>query len=480
MTSKRIIHIALLVVAHLFCFIGCDDATRADASDTGTDALFNADMALDNDLMLTHETDMNWDSMTVSDSQSMSDSTSRDKGTHDLGQAPPDADLRDARLGDVEGQHPESDHGLSDLNIERSARRWAEAYCRYIRPCATGVLKVAAWADGDCIEQVYLSIRDGELARIEYGLEAALIDLQPDAISRCIDTYGILDCANEDQLANSRLLDSVCQGTIQGRLEDGQRCVDNLHCRSTLCLDAEGCNGICTPRSGNNEPCSEDCIGQCECEASLVCDGGLCIRPRAIGDMCTRESMCDGAPVFTTCAIDDGIDGQCVVRPLPEIPSVGDRCGPARFGGASCHVEHHCVYRAGTGTDQGRCERQFEGPGCPLAFPDMCPEGSFCDTVIPQRGARSAVFMGRCGARVSDGEACWAIGTRAITPESNCQRGLLCLNERGRTVGRFGPDDEIGRCYSRRALGTQCNADSQCASRRCVNETCAVPNACPD
>ncbi|MEE2757982.1 MAG: hypothetical protein VYA30_15095 [Myxococcota bacterium] len=478
-TSNHIIFAVLFFLATLVPLSGCDEATplehSVDALAPRLDQLLPRDVGLPPDLQL----DMELDQRLAEDAQAIADGRIGDQSLPDAAERRQDGRVLDGDFGTITSHDMGIDLGSDDPNAERTARRWAEAYCGYIRPCATGVMKVAAWADGDCVEQVYLSIRDGELARLQYGLAAGLIELEPDSITRCINAYANLDCAAEDQLANRRQLDAACKETVHGRLGDGQPCVDDTHCSSTLCLGASTCSGICSPRSGLGQPCSDACIGQCECEPNLICDQGLCRRPQQVGTACNRESVCEGAPVFATCTGDGDVDGQCETRPLPEIPAVGGRCGPARLGEPSCHIDHHCVYRPEAGTDRGRCELEFEGPGCPLAFPDMCPDNTYCTDVVPRRGARSPIYMGRCQPRASDGEPCWAIGMRAITPESNCQRGLLCLNDRGRAVGRFGPDNEIGQCTARRALGTQCSADSQCASRRCMGAVCVVPLDCP-
>jgi hypothetical protein len=271
----------------------------------------------------------------------------------------------------------------------------------------------------------------------------------------------------------------LCRDVVVGLRQTGQGCQKDLDCSQegggASCSGrvGAGCQGVCTPRSGEGGPCRDGVQGlsPVDCAEGLVCQGSVCLRPVQPGHRCV-----DGSGVTSPCTpgfICAG--GVCRVPRLDGEPcSSAQRCDPAFYcdpyagrcvplvaeGGvceetAACHPCHRCLERnPGTGAP-AVCTRL-------PSVGETCLESGLC--VFPL-----VCVAGRCAAWSRSGEPCQladgedpALRGTCLSPSEACYGEPRTCRPRHKPGdpcwSRAGPEPTQGSCRRSCEFGGVCEA----------------------
>jgi hypothetical protein len=188
----------------------------------------------------------------------------------------------------------------------------------------------------------------GVSADLLSAIDAGVAEYHPDVAYECLQWVEQLSCQRngvERQLPH-------CFGIITGTLHDGESCAFGLECISRECWFGSGdctdacCRGVCT---GDSPPVIGHVGDRCRYSgcAESYCDGNLCLALLQKGAGCEYDSQCEAGLVC------DG--GLCAVPPGPGEPCL-DACSDF---GLTCR------------TDQAICVR-VGWPGDPCTFNSDC------------------------------------------------------------------------------------------------------------
>jgi len=140
------------------------------------------------------------------------------------------------------------------------------------------------------------------------SLAAGRIEYDGTAAADCIADIQSLSC---DQY-NSGDIDSVlptCRPFVIPKVGDGGACGEDYECTSGFC-DGEtedGPDGMCKPKPGAGEACTDDCADGLYCGFDTSGGGEMCMPKLANGETCNLDDRC----MSDYCA--DG--GMCAEKP---------------------------------------------------------------------------------------------------------------------------------------------------------------------
>lgn len=286
--------------------------------------------------------------------------------------------------------------------------------------------------------------------------------LQSDAIDSC---FQILDKALSNCLLPNPFEFSVSCPIVVAPVDISEKCKDGLCAKGTgYCAPP----GICKPLAGEGK----ECMGSL-CQNGLRCDEGLCIKPRPLGEVCSRDNQCETGlicingvcsnPVypkyFGNCISppECGLHMYCVAtmkRICSEPPKMGESCLE------SCDKYSYCY--------GGLCRKSPE-KGEPCGEDGIsCMPGLACDMFsstckpLPSKGESCA--LGQFGPVIcKDGLVCRGgvceeppgLGETCAQGRDGfpiCKEGLGCLFTRdGRSI-----------CSEKVGFGNQCTNNSEC------------------
>jgi hypothetical protein len=284
---------------------------------------------------------------------------------------------------------------------------------------------------------------------------------------------------------------AACPRTCQAPGAPGDTCQFDSDCRPLLyckrTVQVTGA-GICTGLGTVNSTCTRDE----PCTAGLACAGGHCVVPPSAGTYCAVGDLCDDVSwcKFTP----DG--GVCVAK---------------EGNNAPCTDDVQCM--SGFICQNNRCEsRVLALTNTPCSDRQTCPMGTICV------GA-TTMQLGRCSAPLDAGQSCIAsddclkhlacsgvdggltlacawrqpnLAPCSVDHDcqllSRCKGGICrrlpavgqsCLEERACATGPCMALLDAGYvCAEKYGPGERCLADSDCASNRCVGNSC-LPTCAP-
>src|SRR5690554_1503611 len=231
-----------------------------------------------------------------------------------------------------------------------------------------------------------------------------------------------------------------CRTPNAGGAEVGDSCGGDGDCAQNLCL-GEVCSGPCAStgdcRSGDDFACE---LTRVELGGGQSASGQLCAPPRA----CERNAECR---VGEVCRIDRA-SGESV-------------CGSKNTGGGS--LGDLCTDDSGCAENlcfDGRF-REVCTPAC-TSDSDCASPGYQCSTVDVSDGSGGSNSMQICVPK--DPNAC--------SSNDDCATGLRCA-----VISNAADTALETACIpaNGKGVGTACNADSECASLVCLNDTCSDP-----
>jgi hypothetical protein len=212
--------------------------------------------------------------------------------------------------------------------------------------------------------------------------------------------------------------DELCPRCVSraalGEACDGLRCVEGSYCNTSTWL--------CEKTLAEGAPCdrqSQCFAGGFDSRGWLYCRGGVCAKPRTVGEACVERTDC-------------GIYLRCTNGVCNALAQEGEACADH----SECQSFGGCI--------QGTCAKicGFQRLGEPCYLEGLCLE-SYCDETASLCVAHKAA-----GATCSD--------------NTECGEGLFC-------------EVSTAACTARAADGAACALDDECMSQRCIEQTCRRP-----
>jgi hypothetical protein len=331
------------------------------------------------------------------------------------------------------------------IAIEDTPPLIAEAACSAFDEC-WGAGSDFVFGAEDCRQRVENSFADSvDLLKKAQKEGAAIYDGKK--IQKCIDEISAAKCNVEGALESD-----VCRSAVDGLIELGNACNNDLECKGDAYCAGNACPGTCTAAGSTGDSCERNN----ECATGFYCSdtNKKCTKPAAAGDVCGGSTgpNCDDGLFCLGADEDTGQSGNC--RTFDEVftAQVGEVCSPQ---GPFCAPNARCGIMAVAPAFELECIATFASKAaCRLAFPEACPDGEYCK-VVPD------TLEGTCTTLPAVGDACAVSGL----DENN----LLCA-----PYARC----ENGTCRALQNLGGACVEKETCYSESCVGGVCAADGAC--
>jgi hypothetical protein len=284
-------------------------------------------------------------------------------------------------------------------------------------------------------------------------------------------------------------LDAVARGTLTFDATEARHCLDVVP-RACVLWETEEplnafrvtCGGVFegTVAQGGDCASDEDCAGDSVCYHEPFSEPtclGLCVPRIAPGAACLDEIPCStGGLDDSTC----GTDLTCATVALGDAVSEGAPCGLSPSGE---HAFALIPCSSGTWCDRGEEPMGICAP--PLAVGSECPsenppclDGALCaHEGAPVASCLQFTLQTSAGApcRAAEREFCDPLSLLVCTAEvceeapGDCVAGLAC------------PEDQYcatDRCTPKKAVGEECDYESQCASALCEQRLANEPHRC--
>jgi hypothetical protein len=300
------------------------------------------------------------------------------------------------------GGSPQGDGGkmtMSDAGSDTSSGPsaatacddFATAVCGRLSACTPFTLSVGYGTMATCLQRIALACAP--------TLSAPGSTATPSQMETCVQAIGAESC--DDWLDNAQ--PSACSFT--GSVAAGGPCGVDAQCQTSYCRLAAGtlC-GTCTTRAmaGQSSPDGAPaCVVDADCEATLVCNMGVCMAPAAQGATCGMAQPC-----------------------LRTLSCVNGQCATPLTSGATCTAATDC-----NGTTGGYCNTisktcqttSVVGPMQPCGVVSnalaACSGGGQCANVNAQN-------QGTCYAPAADGAACGP-GLGCVSPAACVPSGAM-------------------------------------------------------
>jgi hypothetical protein len=298
----------------------------------------------------------------------------------------------------------------------------------------------------------------------------------------CYDGY--------DECSDGVCRGAACPRTCQPRGDVGEVCQVDTDCKTSLyCRLSTQATGSGTCQ--NFGMVMDLCSSVEPCGIGLRCVASHCIQLPTLGDPCPN-SLCDDTS-FCQVTLDGGICAPRVgqgeactddLRCLPDFLCQQMVCVPRVIAmtGTECSDRQTCP--AGT-VCVGASTMQLGHCLSPLQQDQPCVSSDDCETQLACRSADGGLELS-CGPRIANGGSCTV--NRDCELYSICVTGLctrLPYTGQDCTVTQqclFGPCVNTGDagwvCNDRFGPGVQCSRDEDCASMRCLAGSC-LPTCAP-
>jgi hypothetical protein len=261
-------------------------------------------------------------------------------------------ELTDATVSDSSSDTPED---TRPPTLAEACAAYASAWCGRLETCGLGELRTKYGTTGQCAARV-------ELHCVSSANAKSSPPADPSAIAACAAARASVSC-------NNLYDDLVGCPSGAGTLPNGAKCAYGNQCVGEKCAFAGSSCGTCatgSPDRGLDQTCST----QADCSPVLVCRGGKCAAPRALGEACTPGTTDDcGAFEGRYC---DPTSKTCKEY---QYESDGGPCGALTKGWTVC-LAGNCVTPSG---GVGSCRAAAaEGSACtdrPCLFPAVCAGG---------------------------------------------------------------------------------------------------------
>jgi hypothetical protein len=342
----------------------------------------------------------------------------------------------------------DSEGGASSVPLAEVPAKFADAACEAIDACYGAE---TAWIFGgeSCVTNLENQLEDG-LDTIEDGIDAGKVKYAGDKLEACLSEIRAQGCDVGEAIDGE-----ACRAAIDGTVELGGDCDNDLECvGDAYCKSSGACPGTCSAREAVGATCEMDS----QCAAGLACapDTQRCYELAGAGDLCGGSAGTACGPGLFCIGQEEqsGKQGNC--RALSEVltAATGATCdlqaGPLCASGVSCAIESF----SGTTATMTCLAEVASGAACKISFPDMCPNGEYCD--VPAN-----MLDGTCKVLPGEGAAC-AIAPFETEP-SLCAPYMRC---------------DAGTCRARQPMGASCQTDEVCLSETCVAGKCAADGAC--
>lgn len=328
-------------------------------------------------------------------------------------------------------------------SLSAFATEYVDASCARARRCDPAGATVGQAA----CDRARAEFESTSFPLLQAAVDAETVAFRPSDADVCVNLLKTATC--EDSV----LVDASCRAVFAGTLYPGSDCTLAAECSEGLYCDLETvCPGTCKERLGPGSACTSTLA----CPAPQTCFEGRCTAPALKGQSCVRGTRPCDPGLFCITDIPGGMEGVC--RDRTEITvGKGEPCNPET--GPFCQGELVCQFD-GFELDMpkfGCVPRVGPTAACTYAFPDPCPEGTFCD----ETNFAGGDVDGRCRPLPTQGENC---ALSVLYPNRACAGDLVCRSGKG--------------CQPPVHLGEGCAADDACASKRCVDGVCVPQDAC--
>jgi hypothetical protein len=251
---------------------------------------------------------------------------------------------------------------------------FATAVCGQLNACTPFALSVGYGTMATCLQRMAIACAP--------TLSAPGSTATPSQMETCVQAIGGETC--DDWLDNAQ--PSAC--SFMGSVTAGGPCGVDSQCQTGYCRLAAGtlC-GTCTTRamSGQSSPDGGPaCVVDADCEATLVCNMGVCMAPAAQGATCTMTQPCERT-----------------------LSCIGGQCATPKATGAACSAATDC-----NGLIGGYCNTQLmmcatTGVAMPTQACGVVSGGlATCIGGPTQCVNVNAMGQGTCSATAADGAPC--------------------------------------------------------------------------
>jgi hypothetical protein len=270
---------------------------------------------------------------------------------------------------------------------------FAQAVCDQLSTCTPFALKEAFGDVQTCAQRSVLSC-PGTLA-------ASGTKMTPSALEKCVQTIKSQSC--DDALDNPQ----PPECSVPGTLAEGAACGSDWQCATGFCEIVAGklC-GACAARVSSGQRAPDGgaaCVVDDDCDARLVCAGGTCVSPGAVGATCSGTQPC-----------------------LRTLTCIGGKCATPLAVGASCTAATDCNGSTGLYCDTASTKKCVQagiaasGQPCGVVSGTLvaCASGALCANI-------DMAGQGTCHEPAGDGAPC---GTLAGI---GCTLPAVCIDDTG-------------------------------------------------
>jgi hypothetical protein len=332
------------------------------------------------------------------------------------------------------GSQPESSPSVDEI-----ATQLGGAVCDALLACLGPQKLNALFSREPCLTRIAGGLAQDDLATLPDSLQRQRVTLSPELLSACYDDTRALACEVQTQR-----LPASCQAAIAGHVAIGGVCSSGSDCTGEAFCPLTACPRTCTERGASGAACGRDE----ECMSGLLCTGGACGAPAALGAACAGSSGAMCAFGASCVGSTDTKAGECKSNAEVQSGALGAACSP---GGTLCKEGLSCAW---DGSKAFSCQAAVAAnQACHLALPSQCPNEQYCD-------AKDVMTVGKCQTLPGDGAAC-ALGNQ-------CAGGTLCIVENSKGV-----------CHKLGDLGDACSQPGLCRSGSCTAGKCTTRPTCP-
>jgi hypothetical protein len=324
-------------------------------------------------------------------------------------------------------------------SVDAIATQLGGAVCDALLACLGPQKLSALFSREPCLTRIAGGLAQDDLAALPDSLQKQRVTLSPEQLTTCYEDTRALGCEVQTQR-----LPASCQAAIAGHVAIGGVCSIGSDCMGAAFCPLTACPRTCTERGPSGAACSRDE----ECMTGLLCTGGSCAPPAALGAACAGSSGASCAFGASCVGSTDTKPGECKSNADVQSGVLGAACSP---GGTLCQEGLSCAW---DGSAAFSCQAAVAAnQACHLALPTQCPVEQYCN-------AKDVMTAGKCVALPVDGAAC-ALG-------GQCAAGSLCIVEKSKSV-----------CRKLGDLGEPCSQAGLCRSGSCTAGKCTTRAVCP-
>ena len=331
--------------------------------------------------------------------------------------------------------------GLS-ADLDSAATQLTEVVCSRVDQC----FKEAAALFGlaNCEEATNTALTNQVMPVWQAAIDKGTAVYKGDKLTTCLNTAKSLGC--EQTLSG---LPPECSEVIEGQVELGGACENDIECQGTATCDIEeACAGTCIARAKEGESCDT-----ADCEFGFACDDDdVCTAPPGAGTPCGGTTGINCVIGLVCGGATDTEAGTCQELTVFQTQGEGQVCDTETL--KYCKSGLFCVAKGEGMNITAECSKPFKSGGpCSFGFPNACPSDEYCLL-------KEASVNGTCNKLPVLGETCLP---DAAAFGIKCAPGLLCPGESCVEVGR---------------LGDACETKADCASGVCTDAKCVAPGLC--